>query len=165
MQLVGTHHLSFITKDIEATHKFYTEALGFKLVRAAVEEKFTDGQAGRHLRASYALANSSTVDFIEFKEEWPETLAPLFKYRHYAFEVEGEENFEYWKERLKQNGVKFFGPINHEDIFHSVYFFDPNFIFMEITRHAQPLGPELEAEALKYWQMYLDKYVNVAVGD
>ena len=70
MKIVGTHHMSFIAKDIEATHKFYTEVLGFKLVRAVEEDKFPDGQAGRHLRTSYALANDSTIDFVEFKEKW-----------------------------------------------------------------------------------------------
>ncbi len=160
MRITGMHHMSFITKDIKVTHQFFTEILGFKLVGAVVEDGFLDGQEGQHLRASYALADSSTIDFIEFKEEWPEKLAPQFKYRHYAFEVEGEEAFEYWKERLKQKGVKYFGPINHEDVFHSVYFFDPNFIFMEITRHAQTLGPELEAEAYKQWQHYTEKYAG-----
>lgn len=161
MKLIGTHHMSFISRDIEKTHKFYTEILGFKLVRAVIEDGFSDGQAGRHLRASYALGNGSTIDFVEFKEGWAEGFKPLFKYRHYAFEVEGEETFEYWKERLTQMGVKYRGPINHDDVFHSIYFFDPNNILMEITRHAQPLGPELQAEAEKYWQMYLAKYETV----
>jgi catechol 2,3-dioxygenase-like lactoylglutathione lyase family enzyme len=161
MKIVGTHHMSFIAKDIEATHKFYTEMLGFKLVRAVVEEKFPDGQAGRHLRASYALANGSTIDFVEFKEKWPEKFRPQFKYRHYAFEVEGAETFEYWQARLKKMGVQFHGPIDHDGVFHSIYFFDPNLIFMEITRHVQPLGPKLQAEAEEQWQTYLDNYVAV----
>lgn len=166
MEIVGTHHMSFITRNIEATHQFYTDVLGLKLVKAVIEESFPDGQAGRHLRTSYALANSSTVDFVEFKAEWPEKPRPLFKYRHYAFQVEGEETFEYWKDRLTQKGVQFFGPINHEDVFHSIYFFDPNFIFMEITRHAKPFDAEMEVEAQKYWHKYLEKYgAPVPAGD
>jgi catechol 2,3-dioxygenase-like lactoylglutathione lyase family enzyme len=158
MKLIGTHHMSFIAKDIEQTHKFYTEILGFKLVHASIEDKFPDGQEARHLRVSYALGNGSTIDFVEFKDGWPEGFRHQFKYRHYAFEVEGEETFNYWLERLKQHGVQFRGPVNHDDVFHSVYFFDPNKIFMEITRHVQPLGPALQAEAERQWQLYLEKY-------
>jgi catechol 2,3-dioxygenase-like lactoylglutathione lyase family enzyme len=33
---VGYHHLAIATRDLEATHRFYTEAMGFTLVKAVV---------------------------------------------------------------------------------------------------------------------------------
>ena len=36
---MGIHHLAFAVKDIEATHRFYTEAMGFTLAKVEVVPK------------------------------------------------------------------------------------------------------------------------------
>lgn len=158
MKLTGTHHMSFITKNPKATYEFYSGALGLPLVAAVVSDTM-NGEAARHIRMSFGLDDGSTVDFIEFKEEWPEKLKPNFAYRHYAFETEGEEGYTYWSNRLKEKGVPF-REINHDDIFHSMYFMDPNNILMEITRHAHPLDEKLEREAYEQWELYQQKFAK-----
>jgi catechol 2,3-dioxygenase-like lactoylglutathione lyase family enzyme len=45
---VGFHHLAIATRDLEASHRFYAEAMGFELVRVEVIPYGTHGWA-RHL--------------------------------------------------------------------------------------------------------------------
>lgn len=158
MKLSGTHHMSFITKNAKATHEFYSSVLAMPLVAAIISDSM-NGEAARHIKLSFGLEDGSTVDFIEFKEEWQEKLKPLFPYRHYAFETEGVESYTYWKNRLKELNVQF-REVNHDDIFHSMYFYDPNSILMEITRHVRPLDEELEKEAYQQWELYQQKFAK-----
>ena len=47
---MGFHHLAIATRDLDATHRFYTEAMGFELVKTVVAAT-PDGGGGwaRHL--------------------------------------------------------------------------------------------------------------------
>jgi catechol 2,3-dioxygenase-like lactoylglutathione lyase family enzyme len=47
---MGFHHLAIATRDLDATHRFYTEAMGFELVKTVVAPT-PDGGGGwaRHL--------------------------------------------------------------------------------------------------------------------
>lgn len=42
------HHVAIATRDLEATHRFYTEAMGFELVRVEAQQYMEAGWA-RHL--------------------------------------------------------------------------------------------------------------------
>jgi catechol 2,3-dioxygenase-like lactoylglutathione lyase family enzyme len=159
MKITGTHHLSFITKNAKATYEFYSGVLGMPLVAAVTADHF-NGEFAPHLKLSFGLEDGSTVDFVEFKPEWQEKLAPQFPYRHYAFETEGADGYQFWKNHLKEKKVPF-REVNHDDIFHSMYFYDPNNILMEITRHARPLDAALEKEALEQWELYNQKFAQV----
>ena len=44
---MGFHHLALAIKDIEKTHRFYTEAMGFTLAKVEVVPK--DGGFARHV--------------------------------------------------------------------------------------------------------------------
>jgi catechol 2,3-dioxygenase-like lactoylglutathione lyase family enzyme len=46
---VGFHHLAIATRDLDATHEFYTEAMGFELVKAVVAATPEGGGWARHL--------------------------------------------------------------------------------------------------------------------
>jgi catechol 2,3-dioxygenase-like lactoylglutathione lyase family enzyme len=45
---MGFHHLAIATRDLDATHRFYTEAMGFELVKA-VAAPTPEGGWARHL--------------------------------------------------------------------------------------------------------------------
>ena len=45
---MGFHHVAIAARDAEASHRFYTEAMGFTLVRTEVIEYLQTGWA-RHL--------------------------------------------------------------------------------------------------------------------
>ena len=44
---VGVHHVAYVCKDIDATHHFYEDLMGFKLVHTEVEQ-FENGGYFRH---------------------------------------------------------------------------------------------------------------------
>ena len=48
---MGFHHLALATRDIKATHEFYTAAMGFELVKVAVgpagNTRFSTRMCGR----------------------------------------------------------------------------------------------------------------------
>ena len=46
---MGFHHLAIATRDLDATHRFYTEAMGFELVKAVVAPTPEGGGWARHL--------------------------------------------------------------------------------------------------------------------
>jgi len=46
---VGYHHLAIATRDLEATHRFYTEAMGFILVKTIVAPTPEGGGWARHV--------------------------------------------------------------------------------------------------------------------
>jgi catechol 2,3-dioxygenase-like lactoylglutathione lyase family enzyme len=46
---MGFHHVAIATRDLEATHRFYTEAMGFALVKTVVAPTPEGGGWARHL--------------------------------------------------------------------------------------------------------------------
>ena len=44
--IMAYHHVALATRDLAATHRFYTEAMGFELVKAVVGARPTDPAAG-----------------------------------------------------------------------------------------------------------------------
>ena len=46
---MGFHHLAIATRDLDATHRFYTEAMGFELVKTVVAPTPEGGGWARHL--------------------------------------------------------------------------------------------------------------------
>jgi catechol 2,3-dioxygenase-like lactoylglutathione lyase family enzyme len=46
---MGFHHIAIATRDVDATHRFYTEAMGFELVKAVVSATPEGGGWARHL--------------------------------------------------------------------------------------------------------------------
>lgn len=43
------HHVAFASRDLEATHRFYTEAMGFELVKAVVAPTDAPGGWAKHV--------------------------------------------------------------------------------------------------------------------
>jgi catechol-2,3-dioxygenase len=56
--------------------------------------------------------------------------------------VESEPDLMAWKDRLTSHGVEVVGPVDHEGIFLSIYFFDPNGLRLEFTWMRRPLTDE-----------------------
>ena len=46
---MGFHHLAIATRDLDATHRFYTDAMGFTLVKVVSAETPEGGGWARHL--------------------------------------------------------------------------------------------------------------------
>lgn len=106
MQLHGIHHLTAITADARANHRFYTEVLGLRLVKKTVNQ---DDVSAYHLFYADGEATPGT-DLTFF--EWP--VPPETRGTHAitrtGMRVAGRASLEYWRQRFADLKVK------HDDI-------------------------------------------------
>ena len=102
MQLHGIHHLTAITADARANHRFYTEVLGLRLVKKTVNQ---DDVSAYHLFYADGEATPGT-DLTFF--EWP---VPLEKRGTHSISrtgmrVAGRAALDYWHQRFTDLAVK-----------------------------------------------------------
>src|SRR5436853_2477866 len=102
MQLSGVHHLTAISAQIAANHRFYTQTLGMRLVKRSVNQ---DDVSAYHL--FYADAKGTPGSDITFFD-WP---MPAEQRGRNAIvgtslRVTGKASLEYWRTRLEELGVK-----------------------------------------------------------
>lgn len=135
---MGVSHIALAVKDIEATHRFYTEAMGFDLVKVEVVPQ--NGGFARHVFYGTGPARDQLIAFWDLAHvpgsENPKTdicrdlgLGPATN--HIAFTVESlaeiEERKQHWR-RLGKDVVE----IDHGWI-HSIYTEDPDGIVVEFA--------------------------------
>lgn len=147
-RLKGLHHSAFRCRDAEETRKFYEDILGLPLKAALVfEEEPGTGRPCPYMHLFFEMADGKYVAFFDvpegahegkFKMKWGMDL-------HFAFEAESHEAMMAFKARLDAVGVPCFGPIDHHFV-HSIYFYDPNGVNVEITcrdpRHDEIMAAE-----------------------
>ncbi len=134
-KLIGAHHVAYRCKDAEETRRFYQDVLGLPLKASLVfEEEPGTGRPIPYMHLFFELADGKYIAFFDvpdsakpeqFKMKWGMDL-------HYAFEVGSMAEMQAFKDRLAAHEVPCFGPIDHHFV-HSIYFYDPNGINLEIT--------------------------------
>ncbi len=142
------HHLALATRDLKATHAFYTGAMGFTLVKVAV------GPAGERGFAKHLFYDTGNGELIAFwdlhdpdlRDDWSPAIAtglglPLWT-NHVAFAASDTDDLARRRERWLAHG--------HEvtEIDHgwctSIYTLDPSGILVEFcwTRDAAYADPD-----------------------
>ena len=130
------NHVAYPTFDTAATVRFYTEVMGFRLVDAVRE----DGGPKPFLHTFFATESGEIIAFFDIVgEQKPErdSLPPWV--RHLALSVDSKETLAAWKDRLEAHGLKVTGPIDHDGVWSSIYFPDPNGVTLELTHQARAL--------------------------
>jgi catechol 2,3-dioxygenase-like lactoylglutathione lyase family enzyme len=61
------HHLALVTSDLDATHRFYTEAMGFELVHVEAADTDVPGAWLRH--ALYDTGGGELLAFMELHDD------------------------------------------------------------------------------------------------
>jgi glyoxylase I family protein len=144
------NHIAFPTADTEATCRFYTEVLGMKLVGAIrPDREGTTEEQHPHIHTFFATASGECLAFFEipgFKPEPNKDGAPVFT-RHIAFGVESEEQLLTWRRRLRELGVEVSGVVDHQGVWKSIYFRDPNQLVLELTFQSRALADTDAEEA------------------
>ncbi|MGW6456256.1 VOC family protein [Streptomyces sp. NPDC055078] len=146
------NHIAMPTNDTRATHDFYTKVMGFTLVSAVREDEVPSTQdKTSFLHTFFALEDGSCMAFFDVKgADYAHRDDGVPKWiRHFAMNVDSQEELDYWKQRLASFGIETLGVVDHEGIWHSLYFFDPNGLRLEITWQSRPLGPEDAQNALE----------------
>ena len=133
MVLGGLHHITTIGSDIARSTAFWTETLGFRLVKRTGNY---DDPAIPHYY--YGLGDAA-----------PGTLITTFAYRpdqmraaragggltdHFALSVETDAALEEWRDRLATAGLDV-SPLRDQHYFRSFMFRDPDGLRLEIATH------------------------------
>jgi catechol 2,3-dioxygenase-like lactoylglutathione lyase family enzyme len=65
---MGFHHLAVATRDLDAIHRFYTEALGFTLVKTVVAPTPTEKPGGWARHVFYDTGNGELMAFWDLHD-------------------------------------------------------------------------------------------------
>ena len=151
---MGVNHIAIAVKDIEATHRFYTEAMGFELIKVEIVPKgeafmrhafYSTGSARDQMMAFWDL--SRVVDPATLKTDICRDLglAPLTN--HLAFSASDVDDLMRRKERWLACGHDVL-EIDHNWI-HSIYTEDPDGITVEFAVLTQDFTERDATEALE----------------
>ena len=151
---MGVNHIAIAVKDIEATHRFYTEAMGFSLVKVEIVPKGESFM--RHAFYSTGSARDQMVAFWDVsKVRDPATLKtdicrdlglePLTN--HLAFSADDVPDLHRRKERWLACGHDVL-EIDHGWI-HSIYTEDPDGIAVEFALVTKEFTERDASEALE----------------
>jgi glyoxalase family protein len=102
VELRGIHHLTAISADIRGNHRFYTEALGMRLVKRSVNQ---DDTSAYHLFYADAKGTPGT-DLTFFDWPVPSERHGTRSIVRTSLRVTGHEALEWWTERLDTLGVR-----------------------------------------------------------
>jgi len=150
------HHVAYLTRDTQKTVEFYTRYLNMKLVAHAQSETVpSTREPYPHLHTFFQMADGGCVAFFEIlglPDQEDQTVVPGWV-RHLALRVPDRDALLRYKTQLETNGVKVLGPVDH-GFCHSIYFFDPNGIRLELTCDVRGFVPEDAAaadDAVRAW--------------
>jgi catechol 2,3-dioxygenase-like lactoylglutathione lyase family enzyme len=143
------HHVAQATRDTAATHHFYTEVMGFELVKVVVAPTPGDhGGWSKHFFFATDPAVSRDHGLIAFWELHDDTLGNDYPVdinaavglpswvNHIAFEATTIDDLREHRERWRRNGLTV-AEIDH-DFCISIYTTDPNQNLVEFCHTVRP---------------------------
>jgi catechol 2,3-dioxygenase-like lactoylglutathione lyase family enzyme len=147
---VSFHHLAIATKDLDATHRFYTEVMGFDLVKTVVGGTMEGGWA-RHV--FYDTHDGGLIAFWDIHDETLPDFNPSISSglglpvwtNHIAFDAPTLEDLATVRQRWQDHGQEVV-EIDHGWCT-SIYIGDPNGIMVEFCTTTVDFTDEDRAEA------------------
>ncbi|MBJ8325158.1 VOC family protein [Streptococcus pacificus] len=101
--LIGIHHVTAMTDDVERNYKFFTEILGMRLVKKTVNQ---DDIQTYHTFFADDLGSAGTdMTFFDFPDN-PKGIRGTNSITRVGFRVPNDAALEYYLERFKEFGVK-----------------------------------------------------------
>jgi catechol 2,3-dioxygenase-like lactoylglutathione lyase family enzyme len=153
---MGFHHVALATRDTEATHRFYTEVMGFELVKV-VAAPTPDG-TGFSKHFFYATGTETPdAGMIAFWELHDPTIGDDFPVdinraaglpwwvNHIAFDAPTREALDAHRERWQRHGYRVL-EVDHEFCV-SIYIRDPSGNMVEFCHTTREFTPEEKARA------------------
>ena len=119
MDIKGIHHIAIITSDYEVSKRFYTEILGFSILKETYRAERKSYKLDLTINGIYQIELFSFPDYRE-RASFPEAKG----LRHLAFAV---ENVEVAASELRASGVEVQG-VRTDEITNKqfCFFYDPN---------------------------------------
>jgi catechol 2,3-dioxygenase-like lactoylglutathione lyase family enzyme len=134
------HHNAYVTRDMEATRKFYEEVIGLPLIATWSESDELFGAVRTYCHCFFGLGDGGALAFFQFeKPEDQEQFGPKMPFspfHHIALNVDAETQ-QAIEDRLKKGGYK--EPesfVLEHGYCRSVYATDPNGLIVEFTLDA-----------------------------
>ena len=150
---MGFHHTAVATRDLEATHRFYSEAMGFQLVKVVVGPTESGGWA-KHV--FYEITKDEYIAFWDLHDEtlgekWSPALStgmglPIWV-NHIAFRASDLGDLDARKRRWLDSGLRVH-EIDHGWC-RSIYTVDPNGILVEFCTTTRAMTSADRDEALR----------------
>jgi catechol 2,3-dioxygenase-like lactoylglutathione lyase family enzyme len=131
------HHTAYVTRDLEATRKFYEEVIGMPLVATWCESDELFGRMRTYCHTFFQMADGGALAFFQFENpedqaEFGPTMPPS-PFHHIALAVDAGTQAAIEK-RIVAAGIK---PPDTYVLEHgycrSVYVKDPNGMILEFT--------------------------------
>lgn len=149
---MGFHHVALATTDLAATHVFYTEAMGFELVKAVVAP--TDAPGGWAKHVFYDTGGDGMIAFWELHDPRIEAFDPRISeglglppwVNHLSFTAADLGELASRRDRWLDLGIDAM-EIDH-GFCASAYTTDPNGILVEWCCDTAPYTPANRARAL-----------------
>lgn len=143
----GFHHVVYACKDVDATHHFYEDLMGFRLIHTEIKQ-IGEGFF-RHF--FYDVGAGSCLAFFDVhgvgeQDGWSAAVStgcglPVWV-NHVAFQADLERQEEVRK-RMEDAGIALHMEVDH-DIFYSLYWIDPNGIMVEFCRDTRGIEADPE---------------------
>jgi catechol 2,3-dioxygenase-like lactoylglutathione lyase family enzyme len=154
---MGFHHVALATKDPAATHHFYTEVMGFELVKVVAAP--TPGGSGWSKHFFFDTGRTGDGGMIAFWDlrdatlgrEWRTDLSrslglPVWV-NHLAWDAPTLDDLAAHRERWREHGITV-TEVDH-GFCTSIYATDPNGIMVEFCCTTRAFTPEEKVEALR----------------
>ena len=143
------NHVAYATANTAETVRFYTEVMGFRLVHAVQSDADPEhGVPRSFLHTFFAMGNGEVIAFFDIAGLTPRPAEDVPRWvRHLALSVDSRAAIAEWKTYLEGRGIQVSGPIDHDGIWLSIYFGDPNGVTLELTHQARALTEEDAAAA------------------
>lgn len=146
------HHLAFATNDLEATHAFYTDVMGFSLVKAQAAPTDAPGGWAKHV---FYDTGDGMIAFWELHDERMTSFDPAIStglglqpwVNHVAFKADDLDAIADRRQRWTDAGLDVM-EVDHSFCV-SIYTMDPNGIMVEWCTDTAPYTEEDAAEALR----------------
>ncbi len=135
------NHVAYPTANTAATVRFYTELMGFTLVHAVRGDGDPEtGESRPFLHTFFAMGSGEVIAFFDIAGLAPghEDRMPRWV-RHLALAVDSRDAVLAWKSYLESRGIHVSGPVDHDGVWLSIYFGDPNGVTLELTHQARAL--------------------------
>jgi glyoxylase I family protein len=157
------HHTAYVTRDLEATRKFYEELIGLPLVATWCERDELFGAERVYCHLFFALGDGGALAFFKFADSKDEELfgpkMPFSPFHHIALKVDQPTQAAIEK-RLAAAGYK--EPqsfVLEHGYCRSVYVTDPNGLILEFTLDS-PKVLEINQERLGRAHSELKRWIG-----
>jgi catechol 2,3-dioxygenase-like lactoylglutathione lyase family enzyme len=143
------HHNAYVTKDMEATRRFYEDLIGMPLTATWCESDELFGKMRTYCHCFFGLSDGSALAFFQFADPSDQAefgpQMPFSPFHHIALNVD-EKTQRDVEQRLKDAGYKepqFF--VLEHGYCRSIYVTDPNGMILELTNDAPEAAKDAEA--------------------